>query len=79
MKTITISVDDETFGRFQARAEAAGISVEDWAMARLGDAVPKPVLAMPSGNDCASRGASCKLALTLGPKPEAKNCAPPPN
>ena len=43
MKTITLSVDDETFLYCQRNAEAAGISVEDWVTARLAGVTPKPV------------------------------------
>lgn len=42
MKTITISVDDETYRYFQRNAEAAGISVEEWVDARLSGLIPKP-------------------------------------
>lgn len=41
MKTITITVDDETYRYCQRNAEAAGISVEDWVSARLATATPK--------------------------------------
>ena len=43
MKTITISVNDETYGLCQNRAEAVAISVEEWVSARLADLLPKPV------------------------------------
>jgi hypothetical protein len=43
MKTITISMDDETYRYCQRNAQAAGISVEDWVTARLGEATPKRV------------------------------------
>jgi hypothetical protein len=35
MKTIKISMHDETYRLYQTNAEAAGISVEDWVSARL--------------------------------------------
>ncbi len=41
MKTITISVDDETYDRCQARADAVGASVEQWAAERLAKSAPK--------------------------------------
>lgn len=41
MKTITISVDDETYRYCESNAEAAGISVEDWVTARLAGVTPK--------------------------------------
>ncbi len=41
MKTITISIDDETYRRYQHRAEAVGASLEAWAAARLEEATPK--------------------------------------
>ena len=43
MKTITISVDDETHRLYQSRADAVGTSVEEWIIARLADLLPKPV------------------------------------
>ena len=43
MKTITITVDDETYRYCQRNAEAAGIPIDEWAAARLEEAVPKPV------------------------------------
>ena len=43
MKTITISVDDETYRLYQNRADVAGTSVEEWVIARLADLLPKPV------------------------------------
>ena len=42
MKTITISVDDETYRYCQRNAAAAGISVEEWAAERLIELEPKP-------------------------------------
>ena len=43
MKTITISVDDETYRYYQRNAEAVGASVEEWVGARLANLLPKPV------------------------------------
>ncbi len=43
MKTITISVDDETYRRCHRRAEAAGTSVETWAATRLAELASQPV------------------------------------
>ena len=43
MKTITISVDDETYRYCQRNAEAAGITVEEWVGARLSGSIPKPI------------------------------------
>ena len=40
MKTITISVDDETYRYYQRNAEAAGISVEEWVTSRLAGVTP---------------------------------------
>ncbi len=40
MKTITISMDDETYRLYQHNAEAAGISVEEWVTARLAGVTP---------------------------------------
>ena len=45
MKTITISVDDETFRYCRRNAEAAGVSVEEWVVARLSGLIPKPISA----------------------------------
>ena len=42
MKTITLSVGDETYRYCQRNAEAAGISVEEWVGARLSALMPKP-------------------------------------
>ena len=42
MKTITISVDDETHRLYQSRADAIGATVEEWAGARLADLLPRP-------------------------------------
>ena len=33
MRTITISVDDETYRLYQKRADAVGTSVEEWVSA----------------------------------------------
>ena len=41
MKTITITVDDETYSYCQRSAAAAGKSVEEWVSARLATAIPK--------------------------------------
>lgn len=43
MKTINITVDDETFRYFERNAEASGISVEEWVSARLSALMPKPL------------------------------------
>ena len=43
MKTITISVDDETYRLYQSRAEATGVSVEEWAGDKLASLSPKPI------------------------------------
>ena len=43
MKTITISVDDETYRYYQRNAEAVGASVEEWVGARLANLLPKPI------------------------------------
>ena len=43
MKTITISVDDETYRHCQRYAEAAGVSVEEWAGEKLAGLTPKPI------------------------------------
>ena len=46
MKTITISVDDETYRYCQRNAEAAGVSVGEWAgerLAELGSKLPTKV------------------------------------
>ena len=43
MKTITISVDDETYRLYQSRANAVGTSVEEWVTARLSHLLPGPV------------------------------------
>ena len=43
MKTITISVDDETYRRYQDRAKAVGASVEEWVAARLAASAPPPL------------------------------------
>ncbi len=43
MKTITLTVDEATYHLYQNRAETAGISVEDWVIARLAGVTPKPV------------------------------------
>ncbi|MYC32825.1 MAG: hypothetical protein F4X64_06575 [Chloroflexi bacterium] len=40
MKTITISVDDETYRYCQRNAEAAGIPVEEWVTSRLAGITP---------------------------------------
>ena len=40
MKTINITVDDETFRYFERNAEAAGISVEEWVTSRLAGVTP---------------------------------------
>ncbi|MDE2788327.1 MAG: hypothetical protein OXL37_16935 [Chloroflexota bacterium] len=40
MKTITISMDDETYHLYQHNAEAAGISVEEWVTSRLAGVTP---------------------------------------
>ena len=40
MKTITISVDDETYRYYQHNAEAAGISVEEWVTSRIAGVTP---------------------------------------
>ena len=41
MKTITISVDDETYSYCQRNAEAAGASTEEWIAERLTELTPK--------------------------------------
>lgn len=43
MKTITITVDDETYRLYQSRAHAVGTSVEEWVTARLAHLLPKPL------------------------------------
>ncbi len=43
MRTITISVDDETYRLYQKRADAVGTSVEEWVSARLAYLLPKPI------------------------------------
>lgn len=43
MKTITISVDDETYRLYQNRADAVGTSVEEWVIVHLADLIPKRV------------------------------------
>ena len=43
MKTITISVDDETYRYCQRNAEAAGVSVEEWAGEKLAGLTSKPI------------------------------------
>ena len=43
MKTITISVDDETYRYCQRNAAAAGVSVEKWAGEKLAGLAPKPI------------------------------------
>ena len=43
MKTITISVDDETYRLYQSRADAVGTSVEEWVSARLAHLLPRPI------------------------------------
>ena len=40
MKTITISVDDETYRHYLRNAEAAGISVGEWVTLRLAGVTP---------------------------------------
>ena len=41
MKTIAISVDDETYIYCQRNAAAAGVTIEEWVTARLTAAKPK--------------------------------------
>ena len=43
MKTITISIDDETYRHYQLRAKASGASVEEWAREQLAVSTPKPI------------------------------------
>ena len=43
MKTITISVDDETYRLYQQRADAAGVPIDEWVAARMAGLAPKPV------------------------------------
>ena len=43
MKTITISVDEETHRLYQSRADAVGTSIEEWVAARLAEAAPNPI------------------------------------
>ena len=43
MRTITISVDDETYRLYQKRADAVGTSVEEWVSTRLAHLLPKPI------------------------------------
>ena len=43
MKTITITVDDETYRYCQRNAEAAGVPIDEWAAARLAGPASKPV------------------------------------
>ena len=43
MKTITISVDDETYRLCKLRAEAAGTEVELWVAGQLQEFAPEPV------------------------------------
>ena len=40
MKTITISVDDDTYRHYQHNAEASAISVEEWVTLRLAGITP---------------------------------------
>ena len=43
MKSIIISVDDETYRLCQKSADAAGTSVEEWASTRLAHLLPRPI------------------------------------
>ena len=50
MKTITISVNDETYRLYQSRANAMGVSVEEWAAERLTKFMPKSRAKVGAGN-----------------------------
>ena len=41
MKTITISIDDETYRHYQLNAAAAGVSTEEWIAERLTELKPE--------------------------------------